>query len=128
MTQVSGGGVHNLALLGDGTVMAWGGNGSGELGNGTHTGPETCGRSPFQEACSTTPVAVSELSGVVAVSAGAQFSLALKSDGTVWAWGNNESGQLGDGTTENSDVPVQVTGLSGTNTSRVIQLVTRFNW
>ena len=111
--QISGGGVHNLALLSDGTVRAWGGNGSGELGDGTHSGPETCGRNLFQEACSTTPVAVGELSGVVAVSAGAQFSLALKSDGTVWAWGNNESGQLGDGTTEDSDVPVQVSGLSG---------------
>src|SRR6266550_13619 len=42
VTQISGGGVNNLALLSDGTVRAWGGNGSGQLGNGTHTGPEMC--------------------------------------------------------------------------------------
>src|SRR2546421_3838653 len=58
VTQISGGGVNDVALLSDGTVRAWGGNGSGQLGNGTHTGPETCGRYPFEEACSTTPVTV----------------------------------------------------------------------
>jgi alpha-tubulin suppressor-like RCC1 family protein len=122
VTQVSGGGVHNLALLGDGTVKAWGGNGSGELGNGSHTGPETCGRYPFQEACSTSPVPVSGLAEVVAVSAGATHSLALLSDGTVMAWGENEYGELGDGThtgpepcgaTPCSTTPVAVSGLSG---------------
>jgi hypothetical protein len=103
---------HSLALLSDGTVRAWGLNEYGELGDGTHTGPSTCGRSPFIQPCSTTPVAVSELSGVVAVSA-ARASLALLSDGTVMAWGNNEYGQLGDGTTTDRDVPVAVSGLSG---------------
>ncbi len=39
--------------------------------------------------------------------------MALRSDGTVWTWGDNEYGELGDGTNVNSDVPVQVTGLSG---------------
>src|SRR6266851_2418171 len=106
---VSGGGSHSLALLGDGTVRAWGSNGSGQLGDGTTTGPETCVEA---RPCSRTPVAVSGLSGVVAISAGGSHSLALLSNGTVRAWGNNGSGQLGNGTTTTSDVPVVVSGLS----------------
>src|SRR5256714_14535468 len=57
VTAVSGGGVHNLALRSDATVMAWGGNGTGELGNGTTSGPETCRRVPVEEACATSPAA-----------------------------------------------------------------------
>ncbi|WNG19042.1 hypothetical protein F0U63_33420 [Cystobacter fuscus] len=50
---------------------------------------------------------------VVSVIAGATHSLALRSDGTVWAWGNNDNGQLGDGTTTHRLSPVQVPGLTG---------------
>ncbi|KFA91072.1 RCC1 repeat- and reductase domain-containing protein, partial [Archangium violaceum Cb vi76] len=53
------------------------------------------------------------LSGVVAVAAGYGHSLAVRSDGTVWSWGYNSEGQLGDGTTNNRTTPVQVSGLSG---------------
>ena len=49
---------------------------------------------------------------VIAISAGYIHSLALKSDGTVWAWGENRFGQLGDGTTQNRDTPVQVSSLT----------------
>ncbi|HYM53765.1 MAG TPA: hypothetical protein VES97_00270, partial [Solirubrobacteraceae bacterium] len=69
---------HNLALLGNGTGMAWGDDIDGQLGDGnvgTHTG---------------VPVAVSGLSGVVAIAAGAHHSLALLGNGTVMAWGSNE--------------------------------------
>jgi len=59
------------------------------------------------------PVGVSGLTHIKAVAAGGDFSLALLSNGTVWAWGANESGQLGDGTTTDSVVPVQVSGLTG---------------
>lgn len=52
------------------------------------------------------------MSRVVAVAAGPQHNLALRSDGTVWAWGSNQSGQLGDGTTIARPTPVQVTGLA----------------
>src|SRR5437870_7105008 len=82
-----------LALLGDGTVMAWGANFAHQLGNGGTTASDV-------------PVPVSGLSNVRAVSAGREFSLALLSDGTVMAWGANVDGQLGDGSTASSDVPV----------------------
>ena len=59
------------------------------------------------------PVPVPGLTGVVAMAAGGDHSLALKSDGTVWAWGDNYYGQLGDGTTTNQPSPVQVPGLTG---------------
>ena len=98
---VAAGWTHAVALKSDGTVWAWGEDEYGELGNGT------------TELSSNSPSEVSGLSSAVAVSANAQDSLALRSDGTVWAWGDNSSGQLGDGTTTDSSTPVEVSGLSG---------------
>jgi alpha-tubulin suppressor-like RCC1 family protein len=100
VTQVAGGCTHSLALRSDGTVWAWGGNSAGELGRGTITDHEV------------TPAPVSELAGVTKIAAGCEFSLALRSDGTVWAWGVNNFGQLGNGSTASSAVPVKVTGVS----------------
>jgi len=60
-----------------------------------------------------TPVQVRNLSGVTAVASGAEYSLVLKSDGTVWAWGSNGLGQLGDGTNTDRHAPVRVISLSG---------------
>jgi len=97
VSAISSGGQNSLGLLKTGTVMAWGNNEKGQLGDATSTGPELCGT---MTACSATPVAVSGLTGVVAISAGGQHSLALHSDGTLQAWGANGSGQLGDGTSE----------------------------
>ena len=103
VTAVAGGLHHSLALLTNGTVMAWGEDEFGQLGP-----------APGEEALlSDVPVPVEGLSGVVAIAAGNDYSLALLSDGTVRAWGGNEHGQLGDGTTEESDVPVTVKGLTG---------------
>jgi Regulator of chromosome condensation (RCC1) repeat/IPT/TIG domain len=113
VTSISSGGDHSLALLSNGTVMAWGLNGSGQLGDGTTEGPETCGfinGEPLY--CSRTPVPVSGLSNVTAISAGGNHSLALLKNGAVEAWGANSNGQLGTGTTSGSDVPVAVSGLS----------------
>jgi alpha-tubulin suppressor-like RCC1 family protein len=113
VTAISAGGEDSFAVLGGHTVMAWGWNESGQLGDGTTKGPEFCGRSTGELACSRTPVAVSGLAGATAVSAGVVDSLALLSDGTIMAWGDNTFGQLGNGTTKGSDVPVAVTGLAG---------------
>jgi alpha-tubulin suppressor-like RCC1 family protein len=90
----------SLALKSDGTVWAWGDNSYGELGDGTNGGIVG------------TPIQVSNLSGVVAIAVGQFYCLALKSDGTVWAWGYNADGELGNGTTTNSDTPVQVENLA----------------
>jgi alpha-tubulin suppressor-like RCC1 family protein len=101
---ISEGHLSSLVVRSDGTAWAFGDNTDGELGDGTTTS-------------STLPVQVSGLSGVTAVSAGNNsLSFALKSDGTVWAWGSNSWGQLGIGNSSssyNQTTPVQVTGLSG---------------
>lgn len=100
VTAIAAGDLHNLALKDDGTVWAWGSNWDGQLGNGTF--------SSFYSF----HMPVRDLSGVVAIAAGGTHSLALKQDGTVWAWGGNSSGQLGDGTFENKNLPVQVKNIT----------------
>lgn len=97
--QVSGGGYHSLALTQSGSVIAWGFNFDGELGNGT-TNTSGCFCSPS--------VVTTSITNVAKIEAGLFHNLALKNDGTVWAWGDNSAGQLGDGTTVNRSTPVQV--------------------
>jgi alpha-tubulin suppressor-like RCC1 family protein len=113
VVSVAAGGSHSLALKSDGTVMAWGANSVGQLGDGTTTQRNN-------------PGSVPGLTEVVAVSAGSWQSVALKSDGTVVAWGDNSSGQLGDGTTTNRLSPVTVPGLTGVvavSTSKYVHTV-----
>jgi hypothetical protein len=92
------------------TVVTWGENDDGQLGNGSFPGPESCPEGGGY--CSRTPVPVSGLSGVQDLAGGSQ-GLALLNNGTVMAWGRNADGQLGNDSRENSDVPVLVPGLSG---------------
>jgi alpha-tubulin suppressor-like RCC1 family protein len=96
------GGSFSVAVDGNGHVFAVGSDFYGQMGNGSF--------SPTPQFAATQ---VSGLDSVVSVSAGNGHVLALKSDLTVWAWGENESGQLGNGSTTNSSRPVQVTFPSG---------------
>jgi alpha-tubulin suppressor-like RCC1 family protein len=100
-TAVSAGLQHSLALDADGSVWAWGDNSYGLLG----LGPEI----PWQAI--TRPAKVVDLLDVIAISAGGNHSLALRVDGTVWAWGNNSQGQLGDGTLTDHTAPARVPAL-----------------
>jgi alpha-tubulin suppressor-like RCC1 family protein len=94
---------HSIALKSDGTVWAWGNNASGQVGDNSTTNRLTPVR--------VTPAAPVYPSTFKAVAAGTNHSLALRNDGTVWAWGANIDGQLGTGNTTSSLVPVQVVGL-----------------
>ena len=100
VVDFSAAGIHSLALCSDGTLVAWGYNGYGQLGNNSTTD-------------SPVPVAVAQsgvLAGktIVAFSAGYMHSLALCADGTLAAWGYNGYGQLGNNSTTNSPVPLAV--------------------
>lgn len=92
---------HVLAIKTDGTLWAMGYNGYGELGDGTTTSHDH-----------NNPIQVPGMTAVVAAASGGNFSLAVRSDGSVWGWGDNSYGQLGDGTTTQRFSPVQVLGLT----------------
>jgi alpha-tubulin suppressor-like RCC1 family protein len=95
VVDVSAGGNHTCARKSDGTLWCWGENDHGELGDGTTNG-ETC---PSGSSCRTSPVQVAALgANVVEVATGYNHTCARKSDGTLWCWGSNANGQLGDGT------------------------------
>jgi len=108
-TAISAGTGYSCALLSGGTVQCWGYNNKGQLGNGSNTGPETCGG--LELPCSKTPMTVSGMSGVTAIAAGNEDTCAVQSESTIMCWGSNDYGQLGNGTNTDSNVPVSVTGL-----------------
>ncbi|HEX6351513.1 hypothetical protein [Actinophytocola sp.] len=87
------------AAVTPGTLLAWGRNNSGQLGDGTTTGRAL-------------PAPVPNLTGVIAFAEGSGFGLAVLSNGTVRAWGNNSNGQLGDGTKTDRATPAPVPGLN----------------
>jgi alpha-tubulin suppressor-like RCC1 family protein len=99
---------HGLAVTSDGGVFAWGQNGDGQLGDGSTTN-------------SYPPVPVDLPAGtrITAVAAGGDYSLAVTSDGRLLAWGDNNYGQLGDGSTANSSTPVWVDLPAGTRVTAV---------
>ena len=101
IVQVSTGYFHTCARKSDGSVWCWGLNALGQLGDNTENDESS-------------PVQVAGLSGSVAdVSAGFYHTCAVKTDGTVWCWGDNASGQIGDGSTTPRLTPSEVSSLGG---------------
>ncbi len=109
VAQLAAGWYHSLALLPDGTVLSWGRNADGELGDGTRTARSR-------------PVRVRGLAKVRFIAAGVDFSAAITQDGSLWAWGRNGRGQLGNGSTQSSAVPQRVLGEDGTPLSNIVSV------
>jgi alpha-tubulin suppressor-like RCC1 family protein len=105
-TEIAAGDAHTCALLAGGTVDCWGYDLNGQLGGGDGSNGE-----------STLPVSVIGITTAAAIAAGSAHTCALLADNTVECWGNNQVGQLGNGTTNDSPVPVMVTGAGSTATA-----------
>lgn len=110
VVSVAGGRDHALALKPDGTVLGWGDDHNGAVGDG--------GSAAVQAA----PVPVAGLTGVVAIATGHYHSLALLSDGTARAWGLGSSGQLGNGATVTRRTPVTVTSTGTSPLTHISKL------
>jgi alpha-tubulin suppressor-like RCC1 family protein len=108
VSSVAAGSGVDCALVSSGGIRCWGYRGGGALGDGTGLTVNTGGLPP--EAL---PTPVSSIDGAIAVTAGSFSACALLKDTTVRCWGQNESGELGDGTENASAVPVAVKGLTG---------------
>ncbi|MEX2238630.1 MAG: hypothetical protein WEB00_13970 [Dehalococcoidia bacterium] len=106
VVAVAAGGRHSLALKSNGTVVAWGSDVDGQLGNGGSSANQV------------SPVPVSGIGGpiqsdIIEIAAGGSHSLALRANGNVYAWGKDDNGQLGEGAgSDDQQAPVTVTGLS----------------
>ncbi|WP_437275116.1 hypothetical protein WME90_28130 [Sorangium sp. So ce375] len=98
---IAAGEYFSMALDNNGKVWVWGDNSFGEFGNES-VGNESHSRPTM-----------AYIDDVSAIAAGRHHCLAIKKDGTVWAWGSNVAGALGDGTQNDSHIPIQVTALSG---------------
>ncbi len=94
---IAHGAEHNLALKNNGTLWAWGNNLTGQLGDGTSGGVHTG-----------LPRQIGTDNNWVMIAAGGAASFAIKADGSLWGWGSNAYGQLGDGTTIDKAVPTQI--------------------
>ena len=101
IVQISAGGAHSMALDSEGNIYAWGWGGEGQLGNGENNN-------------SNVPILVKKegtgLEGktIKKVMAGGMFSMVFTSDGSLYSWGKNNYGQIGDGTTNNYNLAVAV--------------------
>ncbi|MGE8556635.1 MAG: T9SS type A sorting domain-containing protein [Chryseobacterium jejuense] len=96
--MVTAGIQHTLAIKTNGTLWGWGSNGYGRLGDGTSSSGSVV----------STPIQIGTATDWKTVSAGSFHSVGMKTDGTLWVWGDNYEGQLGDGTTTLKSVPTQI--------------------
>jgi alpha-tubulin suppressor-like RCC1 family protein len=104
--QVACGSNHTVAIKTDGTLWTWGYDGYGQLGDNTNSNKS----SPVQTICGGT--------NWKQVACGYKHTAAIKADGTLWTWGHNQYGQLGDNSTAHKSSPVQ-TICGGTNWKQV---------
>jgi len=96
--SANAGGYHNIGVRANGTLWGWGSNGSGQLGDNTITNRSS-------------PVSVAGgLINWISASAGGSHSIGVRVGGSIWAWGNNGQGRLGDNTITNRSSPVSVVG------------------
>jgi alpha-tubulin suppressor-like RCC1 family protein len=96
--SASAGGVHSLGVRANGSLWSWGSNSNGRLGDDTIT-------------TQSSPVSVvGGFSDWISASAGNAHSLGVRANGTVWAWGSNANGRLGDDTITSRSSPVSVVG------------------
>jgi len=94
---VAAGTLHSVAIRADGALFAWGSNGNGQVGNGLST-----------NATAPTQISKTNPSNWTAISAGAAYTVGVRTDGTLWAWGSNSDGQLGDGFGLDTNTPNQI--------------------
>ena len=97
---VDGGGGFTLAIRADDSLWAWGYDGFGQLG------------STAVDDYAASPVLVNDSVAWIDISAGGDHSLAVNGSGELWAWGRNSAGQLGDGSTTTSFLPIRIGGDS----------------
>ncbi|MDX8389046.1 MAG: DUF5011 domain-containing protein [Mariprofundaceae bacterium] len=114
ITGIAAGMYHSVVLLSDGTVWSWGSNGSYQLGDGTFT--DRLNPVQLLDASSV------GITGVVAVAAGDMHSLARMGDDTLWTWGQNNFGQLGDASTTDRSSPVQVVDAAAANLASIVSM------
>jgi alpha-tubulin suppressor-like RCC1 family protein len=97
--QASVGGSHICVMSTEGRVLCWGANSHGQLGFGSDL------------TTSPVPVEAGGIDDATGIAAGGSHTCAIRDGHEVWCWGDNENGQLGDGTRENRNLPVRVVGL-----------------
>lgn len=113
---IAAGSAHTCAVASNGTAWCWGSNDHGQLGDGTTLERHR----PVQ----VTRGSGGYLSGIVAISAGANDTCAVTGGGAAWCWGANDRGQLGDGSTIDRHAPVRVTRSAGVNLAGVTAIST----
>jgi len=109
--EIAAGDGHTCARRMGGTVVCWGSNRRGEIGDGMMDGHSVCTFGATSIDCSSTPVAVTGVTGAAEITAGFKHTCARTTAGEVFCWGFNEFKQIGNGTVLDAFTPTQVTGL-----------------
>jgi alpha-tubulin suppressor-like RCC1 family protein len=116
--QVACGREYTAAIKTDGTLWSWGNNASGQLGRNPDNGAILTPVTTFAGGTNWADTATTDPAELYTLSAGTNFTAAIKTDGTLWTWGGNAYGRLGDNTTTNRSTPV-TTFAGGTNWKQV---------